>query len=223
MVYIKFTKHQLNTLQKLPTNLNTSTTSHNIGGILILSKSQEIKQIVLDFQAYHMDELFTSKKDKKVHLSEHIKEADPKNNYTLTFEIENVLKKSENKVEFSCFSIPDIFQWIKCVIHSLYRNIHNHVVFTGSGKLFIISMKKAYFNNLFRKKITEKIKIKEFYHLLMKDYIDIYHKHKTEHKSLLNVPKELVSYFDIKEFSKDDENILIEYKTHNPHLIRVSI
>ena len=61
MVYIKFTKHQLNTLQKLPTNLNTSTTSHNIGGILILSKSQEIKQIVLDFQAYHMDELFTSK------------------------------------------------------------------------------------------------------------------------------------------------------------------
>ena len=113
MVYIKFTQKQLKTLQKLPSNLNTSMTSHNIGGVLVLTKSQEIKQIILDFQAYHIDELYTSRKDKKVHLSEHIKAVDPKYNYTLTFEIENILKKQEHKVEFSCFSIPDIFQWIK--------------------------------------------------------------------------------------------------------------
>lgn len=223
MVYIKFSKQQLTTLQTLPTNLNTSLTTHNIGGILILSKSQEIKQIILDFQAYHMDELFTSRKDKKVHLSEHIKSADPKYNYTLTFEIENILKKQEQKVEFSCFSIPDIFQWIKCVIHSIYRQIYNHIIFTGSGKIFIISMKRNYFDKLLREKLKNKIKLKEMYHNLMKQFIDIYYNHKTQHKSLLSVPTELYDYFTIKEFNKTSENILFDYATHNPILVKVSI
>ena len=125
MVFIKFSQHQLNTLRELPHNLNSLTTSHNIGGIMILSKSQELKQIILDFQSYHIDELYTSKKDNKVHLSNHIKAADPRTNYTLTFEIENLIKKRENKSEFSCFSVPDIFQWIKCIIHSIYRDVYN--------------------------------------------------------------------------------------------------
>ena len=222
MVYIKFTQHQLRTLQKLPVNLNASMTSHNIGGVLVLNKVQEIKQIILDFQAYHIDELYTSRKDKKVHLSEHIKAVDTKNNYTLTFEIENILKKQEHKVEFSCFSIPDIFQWIKCVIHSIFRDIYNHIVFTGSGKIFVISMKRKYYDNILRKKIKEKIKLKEMYHMLMKEYIDIYHKHKTTHKSLLNIPEELNKYFNIAEFKKDEENILFDCQVHNPILIKVN-
>ena len=223
MVYVKLSQNQLNTLKSLPNNLNSSTTSHNIGGVLILNKAQEIKQIILDFQAYQMDELYTNHKDKRVHLSDHIKQADPKYNYTFTFEIENVLKKQQNKVEFSCFSIPDIFQWIKCVIHSIYRNVYNHIVFSGSGKLYIISMKKTYFSNLFRKKTVDKLKIKDMYHILMKDYVKIYNNHKEKYLSLLNIPEELHNYFDIKDYEKKTDDIFIDYKSHNPNLIRASI
>ena len=103
MVFIKFSQHQLDTLRELPQNLNSLTTSHNIGGIMILNKAQEIKQIVLDFQSYHIDELYTNSNDNKVHLSNHIKGADPRSNYTLTFEIENLIKKeriNQNLVVF---------------------------------------------------------------------------------------------------------------------------
>ena len=184
MVFIKFSQHQLDTLRELPQNLNSLTTSHNIGGIMILNKAQEIKQIVLDFQSYHIDELYTNSNDNKVHLSNHIKGADPRSNYTLTFEIENLIKKRENKSEFSCFSVPDIFQWIKCIIHSIYREVYNHIVFTGSGKIFIISMKRNYYNKLLRIKLKDKVKIKEMYHILMKEYLDIYHDHKIKYKKV---------------------------------------
>ena len=223
MVFIKFSQHQLNTLRELPQNLNSLTTSHNIGGIMVLNKAQEIKQIILDFQSYHIDELYTSKKDNKVHLSNHIKGADPRTNYTLTFEIENLIKKRENKSEFSCFSVPDIFQWIKCIIHSIYRDVYNHIVFTGSGKTFVISMKRNYYNKLLRMKLKDKIKIKEMYHILMKEYLDIYHEHKLKYKSFLSVPTKLEELFNVKEFDKNDSNILFDYSVYNPVLIKVSI
>lgn len=223
MVFIKFSQHQLNTLRELPQNLNSLTTSHNIGGIMVLNKAQEIKQIILDFQSYHIDELYTSKKDNKVHLSNHIKGADPRTNYTLTFEIENLIKKRENKSEFSCFSVPDIFQWIKCIIHSIYRDVYNHIVFTGSGKTFVISMKRNYYNKLLRMKLKDKIKIKQMYHILMKEYLDIYHEHKLKYKSFLSVPTKLEELFNVKEFDKNDSNILFDYSVYNPVLIKVSI
>ena len=223
MVFIKFSQHQLDTLRELPQNLNSLTTSHNIGGIMILNKAQEIKQIVLDFQSYHIDELYTNSNDNKVHLSNHIKGADPRSNYTLTFEIENLIKKRENKSEFSCFSVPDIFQWIKCIIHSIYREVYNHIVFTGSGKIFIISMKRNYYNKLLRIKLKDKVKIKEMYHILMKEYLDIYHDHKIKYKSFLSVPAKLEELFNIKEFNKNDSNVLFDYSVHNPVLIKVTI
>tara|TARA_Y100000741_G_scaffold334315_1_gene291461 strand:- start:3163 stop:3834 length:672 start_codon:yes stop_codon:yes gene_type:complete len=223
MVFIKFSQHQLNTLRELPQNLNSLTTSHNIGGIMILNKAQEIKQIILDFQSYHIDELYTSKKDNKVHLSNHIKGADPRTNYTLTFEIENIIKKKENKSEFSCFSVPDIFQWIKCIIHSIYRDIYNHIVFTGSGKIFVISLKRNHYNRLLRMKLKDNIKIKEMYHILMKEYLDIYHEHKIKYKSFLSVPAKLEEIFNVKEFNKNDSNILFDYSIHNPVLVKVTI
>ena len=223
MVFIKFSQHQLNTLRELPQNLNSLTTSHNIGGIMILNKAQELKQIILDFQSYHIDELYTSKKDNKVHLSEHIKAADPRTNYTLTFEIENLIKKRENKSEFSCFSVPDIFQWIKCIIHSIYRDIYNHIVFTGSGKIFVISMKRNHYNRLLRMKLKDNIKIKEMYHILMKEYLDIYHEHKIKYKSFLSVPAKLEEIFNVKEFNRNDSNILFDYSIHNPVLVKVTI
>lgn len=223
MVYIKFSKHQLDTLKELPHNLNSLTTSHNIGGIMILNKVQEIKQIILDFQSYNIDELYTTKTDNKVHLSKHIKGADPRYNYTLTFEIENLIKKKENNSEFSCFSVPDIYQWIKCVIHSIYREVHNHIIFTGSGKIFIISMKKNYYNKMLRDKCTNKTKIKEIYHILMKEYLNIYHNHKVKYNNFLSIPIKIYDYFIVKEFKKDDNNILFDYIIHNSLLVKVSI
>jgi len=223
MVYIKITENQLRTLQSLPTSLNTSLICHNISGVMILNKAQEIKQIVLDFQAYHMDELFSTHKNNKVHLSEHIKESDSKSNYTFTFEIENALKNSSSKGIFPCFSIPDIFQWIKCVLYSVYRNVYNHIVFTASGNIFIIAMKKKYFESLLRKKYIEKIKIKDMYHILMKQFIDIYHNHKINTKGLIKLPTELNEYFIIKNFEKNSGNILFDYIKHNPMSVKVSI
>ena len=150
MVFINFSQNQLKTLKNLPQNLNSLTTSHNIGGVMILNKAQEIKQIILDFQSYNIDELYTTKNDDKVHLLKHIKGADSRYNYTFTFEIENIIKKKENNSEFSCFSVPDIYQWIKCIIHSIYRDVYNHIIFSGSGKIFIIAMKKNYYERIFR-------------------------------------------------------------------------
>ena len=49
MVYIKLNNIQLNTLKKLPNNLNDSLTYHNIGGILILNKANEFKIINIQY------------------------------------------------------------------------------------------------------------------------------------------------------------------------------
>lgn len=222
MVYIKLNNIQLNTLKKLPNNLNDSLTYHNIGGILILNKANEFKQIIMDFQCYNMDELFTTKKDKKVHLFKHIKNNDEKNNYVITFEIENILKKSLDKTDYNCYSLPDIFQWIKCVIHSIYRNIYNHLIITSSGKIFVISMKKHYFSSLLRKKCEEKLLIKNMYHLLMKDFLDIFHEHKMKNKFVLDVPQKLQHYFHIQKFDIDND-IMINYIIHHPLLVKASI
>lgn len=73
MVYIQFSNTQLKTLKNLPNNLNDSLTYHNIGGLLVMNKVNEFKQIIMNFQSYNMDELFTIKKDKNVHLFKHIK------------------------------------------------------------------------------------------------------------------------------------------------------
>jgi hypothetical protein len=222
MVYIQFTDIQLKTLKNLPNNLNDSLTYHNIGGLLVLSKVNEFKQIIMDFQSYNMDELFTTKKDKKVHLFKHIRNTDEKNNYALTFEIENMLKKAHDKSEFACLSLPDIYQWIKCVIYSLYRNIYNHLIFTASGKIYIISMKKNYYSKLLRRKISEKISLKDMYHLLMKDYIDIFHNYKLKYKVILNIPEDFEKYFNIYKFELG-EKIMFKYTIHKPLTVHATM
>ena len=50
MNYIKLSQRQINTLKKLPSDLNDSVSNRTISGLMILSKSNEIKQIILDFQ-----------------------------------------------------------------------------------------------------------------------------------------------------------------------------
>ena len=170
MPYLRLNVVQLTTLKNLPNNLNDTLVYNNIGGIICINKANEIKHIVFDFESYNMDEFFVSAKDKKVHLFKHIKNPAPRKYYILSFEIENILKKSSQEKEFNSFSHPDIFQWIKCVIFSLYRNVFNHLVFTHSNNIYLISMKKTYYSNLYRQKYIDKILIKDMYHKLMKYY-----------------------------------------------------
>ena len=62
-------------------------------------------------------------------------------------------------------------------IYSIWKNIYN-------------INEKNYYGKLLRRKISEKISIKDMYHLLMKDYLDIFHNHKIKYKVILNVPDE---------------------------------
>ena len=64
-----------------------------------------------------------SSNNSKVHLYKHIKDDDPKNNRVLTFEIVNNLNFDKG----DAFNIPSINQWLKCSIHSIYRNIANSI------------------------------------------------------------------------------------------------
>lgn len=220
MTFLKITSNQLDTLKKLPHNLNDTLVYNNIGGIICLNKVSEVKQIIFDFESYNMDELFVSKKDKKIHLFKHIKNPDPTNFYVLSFEIENIFKKSSLKSEFNSFACPDIFQWIKCTIYSLYRNVFNHLIFTHSDNIFIISMKKKYFYSLYRNKYTNKTSIKDMYHKLMKHYLDIFYKHKTKN-NIHSIPTDFHDLFNIQSFNVN-KNALFNYHHYNTNLIIAS-
>ena len=218
MPHLKLTNKQLNTLKNIPNNLNDILVYNNIGGIICINKVSEIKQIIFDFESYNMDELFVSKKDKKVHLFKHIKNPDPSKFYVLSFEIENILKKSSLHSQFNSFSCPDIFQWIKCSIYSLYRNVFNHLVFTHSDNIFIISMKKNYFSYLYRYKYNNNISIKDMYHKLMKDYLDIFHTHKNNNNTCYVIPNDFYNKFNIIKLDIN-KNALFEYYNYNTNLI----
>jgi len=85
-------------------------------------------------------------------------------------------------------------------------------------------MKRDYYDKILREKLKNKIKIKELYNILMKEFLDIYNNHKLKYKSFLNIPKKIYNYFIIKEFNKnEDNNISFDYIIHNPLLVRVSI
>jgi len=190
-------------------------TSHNVGGLLVLNKMSEVKQIIIDFQSYHMEELFVKRHDNSVHILEHIENKDPRNNFTFSFEIENALKKRPH--DFSSYFLPDIYQWIKCVIFSIYREVQNHIIFTSSGKVFTISMKKEYYNTLLRKKYIEKIKIRDMYHTLFREYIEYYKQDKKVHKAITSIPNNIRELFVINEIESDTTTF--NYYSHNPLMV----
>ena len=154
MNYIKLSQRQINTLKKLPSDLNDSVSNRTISGLMILSKSNEIKQIILDFQVTSLQEFYTSSNNSNVNLYKHIKDDDPKNNRVLTFEIVNNLKLDKG----DAYNIPSINQWLKCAIHSVYRNIPNHLVITPSDDVYIISIKKTYYYQIYNMKNDKKWK-----------------------------------------------------------------
>ena len=89
MTYIKLTNNQLVTIKELPNNLNNKLSSNNISGMFLLNKVNDFKQIILDFQHYNTAEFFSSKTSDsiKIHILEHIRNADTRNNFAITFEI----------------------------------------------------------------------------------------------------------------------------------------
>ena len=110
-------------------------TNKNIGGVIIINKKNELKQIIMDFESSSLEEFYTQKT--KVSLFKHIKNEDPINNLVLTYEITNFLN---NREEFNTYYTPSLFEFIKCVIHSIYRNIFFHIVITSSGNIFVLSI-----------------------------------------------------------------------------------
>ena len=174
MNYIKISKRQIETLKQLPSNLNDSVTNQNISGIISLSKSGEFKQIILDFSESSLQEFFTNSKDTKVYLKKHIKNKDPINKRAITFEIINRLNAVKNNSLTDSINKPNIDDWIKCIIHSIFRKVFNHLIISSSDSIFVISMKKNYYYFLVQLKKRNKWKLKEMYHYLRKKYIELY-------------------------------------------------
>lgn len=199
MSYIKLTNDQINTLKSLPNNLNNKMTNKNIGGIIIVNKKNELKQIIMDFASSSLEEFYTQKT--KVSLFKHIKNEDPVNNLVLTYEITNFLN---NKEEFNTYYAPSLFEFIKCVIHSIYRSIFFHIVITSSGNIFVLNMKKKYYNDLKANKIKNKIKIKDMIHSLMKEYSEYF-----LNRNKLEIPQKIEEKFNCKKFKNN--GVEIEY------------
>ena len=207
---IKLTNCQIQTIRSLPNNLNDKLSSNNVSGLIILNKSSEFKQIIIDFQSYSMDEFYTKKNDNRIHLLEHIKNKDIRNHFTFTFEISYILNIKNSDNIFSSYSIPGIYQWIKCSLHSIYRKIFNHILFTPSEKNYVISMKKTYYYQLLKEKNQKKLKMKDLFHLLMTNYLDIY---KNYNGSIFSIPDEFNNLFIIKPF--DNNGLLFKYISYN--------
>lgn len=83
-------------------------------------------------------------------------------------------------------------------------------------------MTKNYYSTLLRHKIADKLEIKEMYHILMRDYLDIFHEHKLKHKVILTIPDEFQKYFYIYKF-ESNEKILFKYTIHKPLSVHSSI
>lgn len=204
MTYIKLTNNQLVTIKELPNNLNNKLSS-NISGIFLLNKVNDFKQIILDFQHYNTAEFFSSKTSDsiKVHILEHIRNADTRNNSAITFEIAG--KATELSI-FNGYHLPGLYQFIKCSMYSIYRKVFNHILFTGTDKIYVLSLKKTHYYHLLNQKRSDKIKMKEMFHILMKMYMEIYHNSK-DHE--IKIPEQFSNLFNIQKFGTN--GILFEY------------
>ena len=214
---IKLTNQQIQTLRNLPNNLNDKICSKTLCGLFILTKTSEFKQIIIDFQSYSMEEFYTKKNDNRVHLLQHIRNPDMRNLSTFTFEIVNINNTKELDNIYSSYSVPGIYQLIKCTLHSIYRNVFNHMVFTPSGKNYVISMKKTYYYQLLHQKHKDKLKMKDLFHLLMTTYLDMYHKS----NNIFSIPDDFNNYFNIKQFNNN--GLLYEYISYNINYAKSSI
>ena len=217
MIYIKLTNNQIQTLKNLPNNLNDNLCSNSINGLMILTKSNEFKQIIMDFQSSSLEEFFTKKNGSKISLLKHIRNENPRNNYVLTFEIANILSNSKSKI--SNYSIPGINQWIKCSLHAVYRKIFNHILLTPSDKIYCISIKKTYYYHLLEYKQKKNVKMNELLHYLLKSYSDIYHKY---NGSELQIPEIFHKYFNIQTFTNNN-GIMLEYMSYNVDLSEAKV
>jgi len=220
MNYVKITKRQLDTLKNLPNNLNDSTSNQCISGLLILGKLNQFKQVILDFHVSSLQEFFCKNKNSKITLYKHIKNEDPRNTRVLTFDIVNRINVNiEDKYNIvESINTPNIEQWIKCVIHSIYRKIFNHIVITSSDIIYAISIKKNYYYKILKLKLDNKWKLNDLFHYLLKEYLNIYEQ---QSKYCFIIPEIFNEYFNIVKAEKSD--IIFYYNNFNENLARISI
>lgn len=214
MIYIKLTNNQIQTLKNLPNNLNDSLCCNSICGIIILTKSNEFKQIIMDFQSSSLEEFYTKKKN--IHILNHIRNPDPRNNYVFTFEIINILTNIKSSTKLSDYNIPGLNQWIKCAMNALYRKVFTHILFTPSDKIYSISIKKTYYYEIVKYKTENKVKMKDMFHYLFKSLCNLYQ----SHTDSLKIPDIFNKLFNIKQFN-NNQGIMFEYIVHNTLLAEV--
>ena len=78
-------------------------------------------------------------------------------------------------------------------------------------------MKKEYYNTLLRKKYIEKIKIRDMYHTLFREYIEYYKQDKKVHKAITSIPNNIRELFVINEIESDTTTF--NYYSHNPLMV----
>lgn len=209
-MYIKISNNHIKHLIDFVKNCNDIKSIHqHINGVLVLSKQCNIKQILIDYQTigvYDYSKVF--KKDKRIELLKLISNKDPHHNFVLTFDIE----LSYNNKSFICNNIPNIYQFVKVVIYSIIRQVHNHLYITALDERFIISMKKPFyfkFYNIYIKQKNKNKNITEFMSYIFKEINLLYSEHNITNNYC--IPELIKANFNIYNIKNKDINTPYTY------------
>tara|TARA_B100001094_G_scaffold332263_1_gene403585 strand:+ start:3439 stop:4053 length:615 start_codon:yes stop_codon:yes gene_type:complete len=202
-MYIKLNKQKIDNLINFCKFNFEEDCNNKCNGVLILSKTNHIKQIILDYQTLGIqDYIISHKYDHKLDFLKLVNNKDPKLYMIISFDIDNKFDKKNN---FNSF--PSIYEFIKCCVYSIYRKVFNHLYINPYDKKYIISLKKKFLFDLINLKKTEKLKMKDFILKLFSTISKIYYSNNNYCLS-----EDINKYFDISIFDKD---INIVYKYYN--------
>tara|TARA_B100001094_G_scaffold221002_1_gene215069 strand:- start:791 stop:1411 length:621 start_codon:yes stop_codon:yes gene_type:complete len=204
-MYIKLNKQKIDNLINFCKYNFDADCSNSCNGVIILSKTNHIKQIIIDYQNQGIqDYVIHHKNDHKLDFLKLINNKDPNYHMVISFDISNKFDKKNN---FN--SYPSIYEFIKCCVYSIYRKVFNHLYINPYGKKYIISLKKHFLFELLGMKKKDKLKMKDFISRLFSIISKIYNNNNHNNYSL---SEEIYEYFNINEFDKD---INILYKFYN--------
>jgi len=197
-MYLKLTKERIKHIINFAKNNLIDTKSCN--GIIVLSRQNYIKQIIIDYQSFSAtDYVITHKKDHRLDFLKLVKNKDPNHYMVLTFDYSI---RNDN-------CIPNIYEFIKVCLFSIYRKVFNHLFINCYDKLFVISLKRNFLFELIKIKKQNKLKISEFiiklFHILTEDYHN-------NNNDLNSIPNNFYQKFNITQCNND---INILYSNYN--------
>ena len=200
-MYIKLTKQKIDNLINFCKYNFDSDFTNSCNGVIILSKTNHLKQIIIDYQTLGIqDYIKQHKHDHRLDFMKLINNKDPNYHMVVSFDINNKFDKNNN---FNSF--PSIFEFIKCCIYSIYRKVFNHLYINPYSKKYIISLKRKFLFELIEIKKKEKLKMNNFILRLFSMISKIYN-----NDNSYSLSQDIYEYFDINEFDKDI-NILYKY------------